>query len=259
MKNILKQHIRLVLFIGLTLSTSISFSQSAIPLEGTIRYLRTQNWAKMMSNVDYISKTQRDRLMYVWGSRSEWKTYSLLHFNQTMSKYEDSEERAEPDAEGWSNRKETFFLKRDYTKNTMYDGIEQLGKTYLIHDTITPIPWKILNDMREVAGHICMNAFWNDTLRQQKVTAWFALDMPVSAGPERFTGLPGMILEVDINDGAMVVTADKIDLKPLVKELDVPEKIKGKKINEAEYITLLTKYMKEQKTMERPWFWGIRY
>jgi hypothetical protein len=57
----------------------------------------------------------------------------------------------------------------------------------------------------------------------------------------------------------MVVTADKIDLKPLVKELDVPEKIKGKKINEAEYITLLTKYMKEQKTMERPWFWGIRY
>ena len=39
--------------------------------EGTIRYLRTQNWAKMMAAVDYISKQQRERMMYMWGTRSE--------------------------------------------------------------------------------------------------------------------------------------------------------------------------------------------
>ena len=228
-------------------------------LEGTIRYLRTQNWAKMMASVDYLSKNQRDRMMYMWGTRSEWKTYTHLHFNATESKYENSEEEAEPGSEGWSNRKETFFMKRNYIDNTLYDGVTLLGKTYLIHDTISPLPWKIMNDMKEVAGHICMNASLNDNLRKQNTIVWFALDMPISAGPDRFIGLPGIILEVDINNGALVMTADKIDLAPLTTELDAPAKIKGKKINMDEYNKLIEKQIKERKAAEEPWFWGISY
>ena len=135
-------------------------------LEGTIRYLRTQNWAKMMASVDYISKQQRDRSMYMWGTRSEWKTYTHLHFNATESKYENSEEEAEPGNEGWSDRKEIFFMKCNFKDNTLYDGLTLLGKTYLIHDSIVPPKWKIMNDMKEVAGHICMNASMNDTDRK---------------------------------------------------------------------------------------------
>jgi len=239
------------------LSTGILKAQQ--PLEGTIRYLRTHNWAKMMASVDYISKNQRDRMMYMWGTRAEWKQYALLHFNATESKYEDSEEAAEPGSEGWSNRKETFFMIRNFKDNTLYDGITLLGKTYLVHDTIVPPAWKILNDMKEVAGHICMNASLNDTLRKQKTIAWFALDMPLPSGPERFIGLPGIILEIDINDGALVITADKIDLKPLTTELAVPAKIKGKKINSVQYEELIAKQIAERKAAEEPWFWMIRY
>lgn len=231
----------------------------AQPMEGTIRYLRTQNWAKMMSSVDYISKNQRDRMMYMWGTRSEWKTYTLLYFNSTESKYENSEEEAEPGSEGWSNRKETFFMKRNFKDYILYDGITLMGKTYLIRDSIVPPVWKIMNDMKEVAGHICMNASMNDTLRKQSTIVWFALDMPVSAGPDRFTGLPGIILEVDVNNGALVMTADKIDMKPLTTELDVPAKIKGKKIDLANYNNLIEKQIKERKAAEEPWFWGISY
>ena len=228
-------------------------------LEGTIRYLRTQNWAKMMASVDYISKQQRDRSMYMWGTRSEWKTYTHLHFNATQSKYENSEEEAEPGGEGWSDRKETFFMKRNFKENTLYDGITLMSKTYLIHDSIVPPAWKIMNDMKEVAGHICMNASMNDTLRKQNTIVWFALDMPVSAGPDRYIGLPGIILEVDVNNGALVMTADKIDLALLTTELDAPAKIKGKKINMSEYNKLIENQIKERKAAEEPWFWGISY
>jgi len=246
----------------LTLLFLLSFQTAELKaqkLEGTIRYLRTQNWAKMMASVDYISKNQRDRMMYMWGTRSEWKTYTHLHFNATESKYENSEEEAEPGNEGWSDRKETFFMKRNFKDYTLYDGITLLGKTYLIHDSIVPPAWKIMNDMKEVAGHICMNASLNDTLRKQNTIVWFALDMPVSAGPDRFIGLPGIILEVDINNGALVMTADKIDLTPLTTELETPAKIKGKKITMAEYNNLLEKQIKERKAAEEPWFWGISY
>ena len=255
----MRKHISVYIFLIAGLLVIQTNDLKGQAMEGSIRYLRTQNWAKMMATVDYISQQQRDRMMYMWGNRSEWKTYTLLHFNAISSKYENSEEEAEPGNEGWSNRKETFFMKRDFKANTVFDGITFLGKTYLIHDSIVAPKWKILNDMKEVAGHICMDASWTDTLRKQNTLVWFALDMPVSSGPDRFIGLPGIILEVDINNGALIMTADKIDLKPLTTELDVPLKLKGKKINMAEYTTLFEKQMKERRAAEEPWFWSISY
>jgi GLPGLI family protein len=104
-----------------------------------------------------------------------------------------------------------------------------------------------------------MDASWYDTLKQQQVIAWFAMDMPISGGPERFCGLPGMILEVEINDGALVITADKIEMKPLTVEMDLPKKIKGKFIHEDDYYKVLRKHFDERKKEEEPPFWGVRY
>ncbi len=256
MKTYKSQLFSIVIFLILLLNANRTQAQE---LEGTVRYLCTSNWSKMMMHVDYISKLQRERNMYMWGSRSEWKTYKVLHFTNTSSKYENSEEEAEPNADTWSGRKEVFFMKRDFANNTIFDGITLMGKTYLIHDTLKSPSWKILNDMKEVAGHICMNAKLTDTIRMQTTEAWFALDMPISAGPDRFFGLPGMVLEVNINDGALVLTADKIDLKKLSTEMDVPHKLKGKKINQTDYIKLFSKQVQERKAEEQPWFWGLPY
>ena len=228
--------------------------------EGMVQYLVVQNWSKKLAAVPYISKQAKERSAYMWGNRSEWKMYANLYFTPSMSKYEDSEEKAEKEDEGgYSWRKELFFMKRDFENNKMSDAIEHLGKNYLIEDDIEPIAWKIQNDLKEVAGHICMKAYTEDTLKNQKIVAWFAQDMPIKAGPDRFSGLPGMILEVDINDGAMLITANRIDLKKLTIELDLPKKIKSKKVKNIEYQELVKQYIMEKRKEEAFPFWGIRY
>lgn len=244
-----------------TLIFAISLaSVGAQEMEGVIRYLVVHNWTKKMAAVDYISKQQRERISYMWGSRSEWKMYTTMYITPTETKYEDSEERAEPDDEGYSWRQDVYYIKRNYQTNTMHDVIQMLGKTYVIEDSLHAPDWKILNDLKEVAGHICMKASWVDTIKQQKIIAWFAMDIPISAGPERFFGLPGLIMEVDVNDGGMLITADKIDLKKLTtSDLALPKKLKGKKISDADYVALLEKHMKEKREAEEPPFWGIRY
>jgi GLPGLI family protein len=228
--------------------------------EGYIRYLVTHNWSKKYAAVDYISKQQRERDAYVWGgSRAEWKMFANYYFSEKGSKYEDSEESAEADDEGYSWRKEAYLIHRNFETGQMTDVITMLGKAYVIEDSIQTQDWKILNEMKEIAGHVCMNAQWTDTVKLQKITAWFALDMPVPGGPERLGGLPGMILEVDINNGGMLITADKIELKPLTNELALPKKLKGKKIKEANYVEMLKKHVAEKKKAEQPPYWGIRY
>lgn len=236
-----------------------AFAQEQAPLEGAIRYLVIHNWTKKMAAVDYISQQRKERMEYMWGNDAEWKMYANLYFTAAETKYEDSEEKAEADDEGWSWRKDAYIIKRNFEKNTQYDVVAMLGKTYIIEDSLRMPEWKIRNDLKEVAGHICMNAYWEDTLKKQKVIAWFAQDIPHSGGPERFCGLPGLILEVDINDGALVITADRIEMKKLDKEMDLPKKLKGKKIKEAEYQDILKKHIAEKRKAEEPYFWGIRY
>lgn len=247
----------LIAFQGISIAQE---TPAAAPVsEGTIRYLVTHNWTKKMAALSYMSKQRKERVAYMWGNRSEWRNYTLLHFNEQRSMYLDSEERAEPDDEGYSWRKETFFIKRDFEQQQQYDALTLQSKTYLIQDSIRCQDWKILNDMKEVAGHLCMNASWEDTVKQQKIIAWFALDMPNSAGPERLCGLPGLILEADVNNGAMILTANRIEAKKLTTELELPKKTKGKKSTEQEYQTTLKKVISDHIKEEEPYFWDMRY
>jgi GLPGLI family protein len=248
---------KILLFLIILLPSTMWAQQS---FEGMIRYLVTHDWSKKLSSYPYISKQQRERVAYMWGNNSEWKLYNNLYFNQNISKYENSEEKPDQKEEDtWAGRKELFFMKRDFATNKMTDAMEFLGKDYLVEDDLQPLEWKIQNDLKEVAGHICMKAVMEDTLKNQKIVAWFAQDIPISAGPDRFCGLPGLILEVDINDGAMIMLADKIDLKKLATELDLPKKSKSKKIKSAEYQELVKKYIFEKRKEESFPFWGIRY
>jgi GLPGLI family protein len=227
--------------------------------EGSIRYLVTHNWTKKMEALHYLSKQRKERIAYMQGSRAEWHNYTLLHFNPTQSSYVDSEERAEPDDDGYSWRREAYWVNRNFVQNTTSEALIVQGKTYLIQDSLRCQDWKILNDMKEVAGHLCMNASWEDTIKMQKIVAWFALDIPYSGGPERLCGLPGLILEADVNNGAMVLTANRIDAKTITTEFDLPKKQKGKKVTETEYNKALKKFIDEQVKAEQPYFWDIRY
>ncbi len=228
--------------------------------EGMVQYLVTHNWTKKMASLNYITPQQKAKQSYMWGNRSEWKMYMNLYFSPTETKYEDSEEKAERDQEGgYDWRKETFFIKRNFEKNTIQEAYELLGKTYIVEDTLLAMNWKIQNDLKEVAGHICMKAFIEDTLKKHQIVAWFAQDIPLNAGPEHFHSLPGMILEIDINDGAMIISANRIDLKKLTTELNAPKKLKGKKIKQVDYAGMIKKHIAEKTKEEQPWFWGIRY
>jgi GLPGLI family protein len=133
-----------------------------------------------------------------------------------------------------------------------------LGKTYIVDDTLHTPTWKILNQIKEVAGYICMKAETVDTVKNQKITAWFAQDIPVMAGPERYFGLPGLILELDINEGDVTIVASKVEFKKLTNEFNL-KKIKGKKISDAEYTKIIADFIKDSIKGERNPYWGLRY
>lgn len=232
-----------------------SFSQDG-KKEGMVQYERTTFWANIVTRLTYLSAEEKDRVKLTWGSSDEgWKQKMTLAFNENQSLYMQGEENAE---QGWSGRKETFFLTKNFVTEHSTDYIDLLGKTYVVDDSLHAPNWKILNQIKEVAGYICMKAVTVDTVKKQTITAWFAQDIPVQAGPERYFGLPGLILELDINDGDVTIIASKVEFKKLTNEFNL-KKIKGKKISDAEYNKIIADFIKESIKGFRNPYWGLRY
>jgi GLPGLI family protein len=251
----------LMIAFGLALCSGLQAQVTTESREaGKVRYLATHNFAKKMAALAYISPQRRERVQYTFGNKGDWKVYTELVFNQTHSLYFDSAEKTDEDVSGYAWKKEAYFIRHDYEERTQSNLIHLLGKNYLVSDSLRCPEWKIMNDIKEVAGYLCMRASCFDTLKQQHITVWFALDIPSSAGPDRLCGLPGLILEADVNQGALTLTADRLTFGPQAAELlALPAKPKGKALSETAYRAQMYAYIQLKKKEEDPWFWGMRY
>ncbi|MBK6978555.1 MAG: hypothetical protein IPH28_16840 [Cytophagaceae bacterium] len=70
------------------------------------------------------------------------------HENQTQTSTDGTHTR----------RADDYYNKRDFEKNTLFEFKEMLVKNFIVKDTLQAPKWKILNEIKEVAGYICMKA-----------------------------------------------------------------------------------------------------
>ncbi len=105
-------------------------------------------------------------------------------------------------------------------------------KKYIVTDSIKPQGWKLADETKTVLNHACKKATLT-TERGSKVVAWYADDIPVPAGPDRFSGLPGAVLLVDVDNGSVVFTATEI--KPAADAKDLKAPTDGKLITRADF------------------------
>ena len=63
---------------------------------------------------------------------------------------------------------------------------------------IDDLNWEILPETKEVAGFVAQRA--KASFSGRDYTAWFTTEIPISEGPYKFRGLPGLILEISDNN-----------------------------------------------------------
>lgn len=101
---------------------------------------------------------------------------------------------------------------------------------FFVEDSMRVMDWQEKEDIRTIAGYKCHKAVSKicDTVY---VVAFYAEDILVSGGPESFSGLPGMILELAIPRLHTTWTATKVELTPPKPE-DFTIVEKGKKVTQ---------------------------
>jgi len=89
-------------------------------------------------------------------------------------------------------RMSTYVYKNYPTgQMTITDRISSQDYCYV--DSLHTQTWTMGDSTREVLGYTCQQAMAD--FRGRRWTAWFATDIPVSDGPWKLGGLPGLILE----------------------------------------------------------------
>ncbi|MCC6817146.1 MAG: GLPGLI family protein [Saprospiraceae bacterium] len=238
------------------LSIIIIFNNSLHSQTSRIDYSRVLKWSEIARSLPYLSKEEKDRISMTWAKdRNNPEPYILL-FDQNQAIYYLDEDNLPP--QQWNWRREKRIIHTLYSEKKRSDNIEVLGKTFIIDDQMIKYKWKILNEIKEVAGYVCMKAETTDTIKNQKIVAWFSSEIPISLGPEGFNGLPGMILEIDKNDGQAVISATKIQLDSILVPIKIPKK-KGKKVQSEKLDLLISKHIRESIVAHRNPYWSIYF
>jgi GLPGLI family protein len=152
----------------------------------------------------------------------------------------------------------------NFTTGKRLDEQELSSKKYIVEDSIQKISWKMTGETKTILGHVVQKlsgerhgtrtvmTMENGEMKRQTmpdtsvITAWIAMDIPVPAGPEQFQGqLPGLILELEMNNGRIIYRA--LEISPKVNASIIKEPKGGKRITAAEFTKLRDKELEEMR------------
>jgi GLPGLI family protein len=223
---------------------------------GEVEYRYKIFYDKIYSSLPHLTQQERDRIQLTWNNPEGYSTRMKLQFWPEKSIYTYGEPY---EVRSYSWQVEDYFIENNLQDQTFLKYMDQMGKTYVVRGNLNPPKWRVMNEIRDILGHMCMKAVSEDPVKGQKITAWFASDIPVPIGPEEQFGLPGLILAYDINDGMLIVEAEKISFGEPEKIITLPKKMKGKEVSGNEYQDLVKKFIQTSIESKQAWMWGLRY
>lgn len=132
---------------------------------------------------------------------------------------------------------------KNLAEDKMIDSREFMQKQFLITGVPTERKWKIGKESKEILGYNCLQAsFQMDSATN--IVAWFTPQIQHFNGPADYQGLPGLILQIDINGGERTVTATEIKTDNIDTAVIVAP-TKGKEVTAAEFKQIRDEKMKE--------------
>jgi len=216
-----------------------------------------------------------DQMMEMLKKQFE-KTY-ILNFNKAESIYKEEEALSAPNPQGMNVvmvvNGGSDILYKNIKEKRFTNQNESFSKVFLIKDELKDIEWKLESETRNIGDYTCFKAtttreiediesgvsFNGDKdlssadkepkMKEITITAWYTPQIPVSAGPGNYHGLPGLILEV--NDGTETVICSKIVINPK-NASKIIEPDTGKELSQAAYDKIMEKKMKEMEERFRP-------
>ncbi|NGP87201.1 GLPGLI family protein [Fodinibius halophilus] len=150
-----------------------------------------------------LSDVQTTGMLFLKNNRSvfEWLKFDS---NEVSSKFNKKKGKFKINSRDTTGK---FVCKKEHGKE-MFSRNRTLSKYYYIKEKIPSIPWDLKQDEKVIGGyeaHKAVGAF-----RGRSYTVWYTPEIPISNGPWKLGGVPGLILEAKDNVGEVSFQLKKI-------------------------------------------------
>lgn len=216
----------------------------------------TQNTEHTTGKVTYIDivkmevKIEGDASQFSHLLPNEMKSLKELIFTKEASLYQKAEVEVKIKEVTQSEEQPIKIMMEeplnivftDLVNKSVVEQKEFMTRTFLIEGEVSEHVWKMSGNQKMIHDYPCQEAVLENEDKNIKV--WFTPAIPVSAGPESYNGLPGLILEVNIDDGEHIITAKNIELDAIPENL-LSKPTKGKKVSKDEFDKIVAERIEE--------------
>lgn len=131
----------------------------------------------------------------------------------------------------------------DFSAQQRISQVEFMTRLFRIAAPMESFSWKLTGKAVTILDYVCAGA--ETTEGENTVSAWFTSEIPVSAGPGHYGGLPGLILALEIN-GETAYQATAVDPAPPEADL-LTRPGKGKNVTPEQFDAIRAEKLKEWK------------
>jgi len=218
---------------------SLILSSQSIAQDGSKLFMRVQY---SVTALEDFGKKQTDDWMYLDLGNNESVYYS--YFNHIRDSTAQSQIKLGYSAfEIMENIKGTkrgnkdifLFLSNNTTLNH-YAIIT--ADYYMVTEPVEQIKWITTSETTTILNFKCFKATAN--FRGREWTAWFTQDIPVTSGPWKLNGLPGLVLRA--SDSEKHYTFECMAIGKIDKTLQMSDYSKYRSISKKEFDMLLYKF-----------------
>lgn len=216
-----------------------------------------------------MTEQQKQQMMARFKNALE-KTYTLT-FNKSESSFKEDVKLDAPGTSGpsWGSSNGQGSVYKNLKDKEMIEDVEIFSKRFLIVEKMEQPQWQLTSETKKIGEYTCYKATMTiedksvdfgsifgrrgnnnanvenkDEVKMLDVVAWYSPQIPVSAGPTSYWGLPGLILEINAGRTTMLCTEISINSEA---KIEIQKPNKGDKVDREKYNKIVKEKTDELK------------
>lgn len=170
--------------------SSLLYSQNN--LKGTLRHEAIYKYSYQENDLDTANVKTENMILKISKDFSYYFSLSSMKIRESREVFKKTGKISNRNSIQWPNIHYTIL--KNYAKNEMIFSNKFGLKYFSYAKKMDSFKWTLHDEKKEILGYSCKKA--TTSFAGRDYIAWYAIDIPISDGPYKFNGLPGLIFSI---------------------------------------------------------------
>lgn len=221
----------------------IAFSQGSVKGEFNYKATYEITWKIDSTNAEFIER--ETMVLYIGDKISRFSSRDRLEGDEILKKRQKNPNAFTGNTHGSSRRSLGYYIYKGIPEGKLSFTQKIVLDNYQYVEDLHQFEWEILPETKEVSGYPVQKA--TTSFSGRDYIAWFTPEIPISDGPYKFNGLPGLILEIEDTRGHYSFVLENFEIfdKSILLEFEAKDYILTSRDN---FLKVLGEFNRDPET-----------